>query len=304
MKTPLETGLKFISESKPVEKLDRVKGNIDEFVRELRKQGLTEKNATNIATIIDTGARNSVSRRDWAMLEADRFCLKTHQSVEKSNIDVSKVMDAKGQAERYAAVVIENEGIPNGNGGTLRVRDKVVSGQYDNQNHGIDLVAAKQDGTPIIIEIKDYHQPSSAKLSDDSLTGAHDPFEPEVEQLMKTRKEAIYQDHSCLDQPSEVKQMNDLWVRDRWLKLIKNEEGRARLRTAGVDERYLNPQIMDNMDSLEWQKVMDNLTIGLVCDRSGNPGRVLVSQVLFEKRGKNIFTIYINNSSVERLKDN
>jgi hypothetical protein len=197
-----------------------VRENFEGLVKELVDHGIEKSKATIIADNIDKRAFGAVSHRDWMTLESERFSSRTLAALEKAGIK-SDVSEDDKLAEKFTAIVFENEGIPNGNGDTDPVRKEVVFGQYDNKNHGIDLVAADTEGVPIVIEVKDYKNSNTVLLSDYSLKGeVNQPLEIPVQGLASERGRK-FGDEGSLKNPLEIRQMNDLWVRDRWLKLIK-----------------------------------------------------------------------------------
>jgi hypothetical protein len=194
-------------------------------------------------------------------------------------------------AEKFSALVLKNEGIPNGNGDTTPVKKDVVFGQYDDKNHGIDLVAADKDGNPIILEVKDYKDSKRVVLSDYLVKGEPDqPIEKAVQNLILDRKKQ-FSDMSTLKNPCEIRQMNDLWVRDRWLKLIKTENGLSRLRSAGVDEQFLDLTVMQDMSAPQWEKILDQRVLVIVNKEGSNINKRLLDQALFENRAKKVISI-------------
>lgn len=265
------------------------------LIAKLREKGLDFRHASEIATITDHKAMGAISHQDWMQLEPARFSPQTKEALESEGIDVKNIIDDK-QAEHFAACVIEHEGMPDGNGRTERICGRAVQGQFDNANHGIDLVAANEDGVPVLLEVKKYSRTSAVHLTDKSLTGGNTPIEPEVQKLAKIRRREELLTSPRFDKPSDIRQMNDLWVRDRWLKLIKSEDGVERLKLAGVDEKFLNYQNMRNMNSFEWNQIMDNRKIVLVGGKGEDISDYLLSQVIFENRAKMVFKIDIGTN--------
>lgn len=264
----------------------------DRLFKQLIDKGLDARNASEIAIYTDQKAKGAVSHHDWMRMDVDRFKLETKEALIRVGIDYEGAMDDK-QAEQYAACVMEHEGIPDGNGGTERVNGQVVPGQFDNANHGIDLVAADRDGVPILMEVKKYNHTSSVHLTDLPLTGERTPFEPEVQKLARQRSREEILINPRFDKPSDVRQMNDLWIRDRWLKLINSNDGLERLRAAGVKEQFLEYQRMRLMDCPEWDLIMENRKVVLVGGKGDNVSDYLLSQVIFENRAKMVFQISI-----------
>lgn len=270
------------------------KGN--RLFNQLTDKGLDTRHASEIATYTDRTAKGAISHHDWMQMDADRFQLETKKALNKVGIDYEANMDDK-QAEQFAACVMEHEGIPDGNGGTERVNGRIVPGQFDNANHGIDLVAADRDGVPILMEVKKYNHTSAVHLTDLPLTGERTPFEPEVQKLARQRSREELLINPRFDKPSDVRQMNDLWIRDRWLKLIKSNDGLERLRAAGVKEQFLDYQHMRLMDCPEWDQIMENRKIVLVGGKGDNVSDYLLSQVIFENRAKMVFQIDIKSNN-------
>lgn len=160
---------------------------------------------------------------------------KTEHALEKSNL-LNKELDGQ-TGEAIAKTVIENQTgcLKSSDGEAIKVQG-VAYGQYDGV-HGIDLVAADQSGKPVIIEVKEV-QNNPAHLNEKSLSSL----------------EAEY---------GEVKQMDDTWVKDRWIKLIDNEDHVDELRQAGVSPKYLNPANFEKHPEY-WDDILKNKTVAVV----------------------------------------
>lgn len=314
---------------KPTDKLKRpispeagkaAKGNIEKLTRQLERQGLDQSHPSHIAAQINEQATGPIAGDDWMKMDSSRFKPSTLDTLQRQRLTPDNILSNPDRAETYAGQVLALEGIPDGNGGVEKVRG-VVPGHFDQTGHGIDLVAADAKGNPIPIEVKKYNQPSAAHLEDRPVTR----LEPEVAQwkaqreslvtglrrgdLAKFRSDAeatwkpevadwrkqIEKDEAKMQsQKGElpVQQMDDLWVRDRWLKLIKSPEGQARLRQAGVNEKFLNYRRLRTAPDLpEWQTILDRRMTVVVSDRNGNVGHRLFLQAIKEKRSKQVIKI-------------
>jgi len=307
---------------KPRELAEKARAQIEQLTRRLERQGVEREKATLIAERIAASAEGPVAHDDWMTLEADRFKPETRTALEREGLTHDVVLSDPDKAEVYTGRVFALEGIPDGNGGTEKVRD-VVPGHFDQAEHGIDLVAADAEGVPIPIEVKKYEQPSAAELADSSVVKS----EPEVEQW-RTQREAqvlakqrgaltdIRPDAEATWKPEvkewrrqiawdgvrmdeykgelPVQQMDDLWVRDRWLKLIKTPEGQSRLSRIGVDEKYLDYQrLRTSPDLPEWQAILDRRTTVIVSGSEGDAGRRLFLQATAEGRSKRVVKIEV-----------
>jgi hypothetical protein len=211
----------------------------------------------------------------------ERPSLPGSSSLDRQGLTADLVGADPDLAESYAGQVFAHEGIPDGNGSTEQVRG-VVPSHYDDGGHGIDLVAADAAGAPIPIEVKKYNQPSAARLEDRSIVA----LEPEVGRWR------AQQTLASGEKELPVQQMDDLWARDRWLKLVKSPEGQTRLRQTGVDERYLDYQRLRAAPDLpEWGEILDRRTTVIVSGGGGDAGKRLVDQAIFERRSKRVVKI-------------
>lgn len=270
----------------------------------------------HIAEIIEKNATGPISNQDWMKMEFARFDEHTKESLRAYGLTKERVVDNPKQAEEFVKNVIKMEGLPNGNGGT-DIMNGATLGHYDKAGHGIDIVAADRLGVPIPIEVKKYHQVSGAKLTDTDVVR----LEPQVTEWKQQREESakhaqnlqtdswlsgewqaekpISQKRSVYNEAKPkvgeylpVQQMDELWVQDRWLKLIKTEEGRNRMRTAGVSAKYLNYEMLRTSPKLnEWKDILNNRTVAVVSERAGNVGKRMFHQAIFEKRAKRVFSI-------------
>jgi len=253
------------------------------LTQQLEQRGISSEHASPIAERVHALAEGPIAHDDWMTLEAVRFKPETRSALDRQGLTADLVGADPDLAESYAGQVFAHEGIPDGNGGTERVRG-VVPGHYDDGGHGIDLVAADAAGAPIPIEVKKYNQPSAARLEDRSIVA----LEPEVEHWRSQQTLASG------EKELPVQQMDDLWTRDRWLKLVKSPEGQSRLRQLGVDERYLDYQRLRAAPDLpEWGEILDRRTTVIVSGGGGDAGKRLVDQALFERRSKRVVKIEV-----------
>lgn len=301
----------------------KTKAKVERLTRQLKQKGVDEPHASAIAAKISELATGPISNDSWDQMDAAKFKPSTSIDLAGKGLTPDKVLPDDKLGEAYVGRVFDLEGIPNGNGGVDKVRG-VVSGHYDEANHGIDLVAADAQGNPIPIDVKDYQKPSGAALSD-----VHTKeLEPEVAQwrqqrearvhalktheLTKLRPDAeekwkpevkswratIYADKTRIRKGRTgelpVQQMDELWTQDRWLKLIKSPEGRARLQQAGVDSKYLDyEKLRASPDLPEWQAILSRRTTVILSGNEGDTGRHLFAQCLREKRSKSVLKIKV-----------
>jgi hypothetical protein len=91
-----------------------------------------------------------------------------------------------------------------------------------------------------------------------------------------------------------VQQMDDLWTRDRWLKLIKTEDGQQRMRDIGVDAKYLDyDRLRSAPDLPEWRDILDRRTTVVVSDRHGSVGKAMFLQAIRDGRSKVVMKIEV-----------
>jgi len=269
---------------KPTELAEKAQAQMERLTKQLERQGIDREHASAIAEKVNALAEGPVAHDDWMTLEADRFSPATKAALDQKGLTPEVVLSDPDQAEAYAGQVFAREGIPTGNGGTEKVRG-VIAGHYDETGHGIDLVAADAEGVPMPIEVKKYNQPSAAHLEDRPVV----KLEPEVENWCARREAQVAGDHRL-----PVRQMDDLWTRDRWLKLIQMPEGPARLRRAGVDEKYLGHQrLRSSPDLPEWQAILDRRMAVIVSGREGDTGKRLFHQAVAEGRAKRVVKIEV-----------
>ena len=96
------------------------------------------------------------------------------------------------------------------------------------------------------------------------------------------------------DSELSLDQMGGLWTRDRWLKLVKDEDNCNRLRQAGVSEEYLDLENLRNPYSKQWQDILDRRTSMIITTDKENVSDKLYSQALFE-RGCNVAVINLKS---------
>lgn len=293
------------------------------------KTGLTEagvrsmQGAPEAEGRVHQDARAPVSPDDNMTLDARLLSTDTKKELKARGLTRDAVLTDHNRAEEYAAQIFQREGIPNGSGTTDKTKGDVVSGHYERRGEGgvgIDLVAADEDGAPIPIEVKKYHQASAAHLENRPVS----ELEPEVVRWKREREGRVHHrrqgqevrvDKKEFDGvPSverwqrqmdrdaarmklnrdeiPVQQMDDLWTRDRWLKVIKHPEGKERMRRAGVAERYLDHDRMSSSPTLEeWQHILDRRTTVIISDSEGDTGKKLFDQSVGEKRSYSVTKI-------------
>jgi hypothetical protein len=160
---------------------------------------------------------------------------KLEKALDKSGV-MEKELNGK-TGEEIAKTVIKNEPdfLKNAEGEPAKIKG-VADGQFDGV-HGIDLVAADAEGRPIIIEVKEV-QGNPAHLNEKSLTSLEKEY-------------------------GEVKQMDDKWVKDRWLRLISNDDHVKALEKAGVDPRYLDKDELKEDPDL-WKDIFRSKAVVVV----------------------------------------
>ena len=312
---------------KSAERLTEARTNIEKLTRQLERGGVDGDKASAIAERIAAQAEGPIANDAWEALDATRFSAATQQHLESAGLTRDAVLSDANKAEDYAARVFCLEGIPNGNGGVDKFKQGVVSGHYEQRGDGgvgIDLVGADQDGIPTPIEVKKYQQTSAAHLENRSI----ERLEPEVAQWKAQREQAaraaqegclaeirpdaqdtwkpevadwrrdIARDQLRMAETSTgelpVQQMDELWTRDRWLKIIKSEDGQQRMRGIGVDEKYLDyNRLRSSPDLPEWQDILDRRTTVVVSDSRGSVGKQLFLQAVGDGRSKAVVKIEV-----------
>jgi len=308
---------------RPIELTEKIRAQMERLTRRLERQGVDREKARPIAERVAALAEGPVARDDWMTLEADRFRPETKAALEQKGLRAEIVLSDPDKAEAYTRYVFAMEGIPDGNGSTEKVRG-VAPGHFDQAGHGIDLVAADADGVPVPIEVKKYDQPSAAHLEDrpivklepeverwreqreaqvmakkrDTLThvrpDAEATWKPEVEDWRRQIAWDEMRMHSDKKGELPIQQMDDLWVRDRWLKLIKTPEGRSRLSRIGVDEKYLDyRRLRASPDLPEWEAILERRTAVIVSGCEGDAGKRLFLQAIAEGRAKRVVKIEV-----------
>ena len=309
------------------EKLTEARANIEKLTRQLERGGVDGDKASAIAERIATQAKGPIANDSWETLDATRFSADTQQQLDRAGLTRDAVLSDANKAENYAASVFSLEGIPNCGGSVDQFKQGVVSGHYEQRGDGgvgIDLVGADQDGIPTPIEVKKYQQTSAAHLENRSVAR----LEPEVanwkaqrEQAVRARQEGrlaeirpdaqdtwkpevadwrrdIARDQLRMAETATgelpVQQMDELWTRDRWLKIIKTEDGQQRMRGIGVDEKYLDyNRLRSSPDLPEWQAILDRRTTVVVSDSRGNVGKQLFLQAARDGRSKAVVKIEV-----------
>jgi hypothetical protein len=285
--------------------------------------------ARSIAQRTAENAESPIASDDWMKVRSELFSDDTQEKLAE-DFPRGEVLADHNLAEEYASRVFELEGIPDGNGGVEKVKGEVVSGHYEKRGKGgigIDLVAADDNGVPILIEVKKYQQTSAAHLENRSVGGQNDKkledgvanWKAEREKLVQTKQqgsEVRISREAFETQPSvehwqrrvewdelrmsehdgnlPVQQMDDLWTRDRWLKIIKEDEGCARMRQAGVDEKYLDyDKLRSSLHLPEWQDILDRRTTVIVSDSGGDTGKQMFLQAMRDGRSKSVIKIEV-----------
>lgn len=227
-------------------------------------------------------------------IAASEFSEETKQQLEANgvgNMDGVLADDGGKQAEKLTQVVLKNEGIPL-QGGKRQDLTDIVPGQYDAAGHGIDLVGVADDGSPIILEVKKRQNPKRDSLGDSDVSS--DKYEPETHALIadiererdvNPSKRYSYE-HRNTDEPDRElsnMQMGDLWVRDRWLKLAKDPENKARLIDAGVNSEYLDLDNLKAADTQQWGDILNNRTTVIVSTDKEDVTRTLMKEAAFSR---------------------
>lgn len=305
---------------KELERATRDSAQMEQLTKKLEQSGVKPENATAVAEIVNRKAAGPIDHGDWMCMDASRFKPSTYVTLSDTGLTPKEVVNDPDKAEAFAGKVFKLEGIPSGNGDTETLQD-VVPGHYDQAGHGIDLIGVERDGTPVPIEIKKYDQPSAAHLAEqntvqleddvkrwqaqresqvmmhregrasDARADAGDTWKPEVSDWQKQ----IAQDSEQMNSGNlEVHQMDDLWTRDRWLKLIGNPQGQERLSNAGVAPQFLDYDRLKSSPELpEWQTILDRRTAVIVSDQQGDAGRKMFRQAIVEGRAKRVIKIQL-----------
>jgi hypothetical protein len=231
-------------------------------------------------------------------IAASEFKPETQAALKEQNLDDPNdaLADNTGKkAESVTRTVLRSEGLPDGSGGVQCLKD-VIPGHYDNKGSGIDLIGVTADGRPIPIEVKkragdqdsmgrdtvplENMEPETLALKEDILR------EREVNPAMQGEGERRLTNGKP-DQDLSTDQMAGLWSRDRWLKLIKNDERRAELAQAGVSKEFLNLDNLKAADSPQWRTFLDGRTTVVVSGARDDVTNVLFQEAVFE-RGCNV----------------
>lgn len=314
----------FAKELTPVELVGKTTKQIEQATTKLETTGAGCQPLAQSAEKICALAEGPLAPDDWMLMRAERLSPETKSALARQGLTAENVLADPDKAESYVGEVLKREGIPDGNGSTDPVKD-ITSGHHEGV-HGFDLIAADHQGVPVPIEVKKYDQPSAAQMEDRGVTD----LEPEVEKWRKERqaqvsayrhgrltdvradakatwKPEVQEWRSELRQDARrmtrdesgrpelpVQQMDDLWTRDRWLKLIKTPAGRDRMQGIGVDKRYLDYDRLRNSPDLpEWRNILDRRTVVIVSDRNGSTGRRMFDQAVFEKRARRVMKIEV-----------
>lgn len=148
-------------------------------------------------------------------------------------------------AEQFTKTALAQEpGLLKNHDGSDKPIQGVADGQYDGI-HGIDLVAADKEGRPVVIEVKEM-QDGQAHLNDRPVTTIDGPGD------------------------SDVHQMDDAWVRDRWRRLIADEHRRPELLRAGIKPEYLDKSILRSDNAKLWKDVLNDKAVVVVSPRGNS----------------------------------
>lgn len=283
----------------------------------------------NLASRGDYVQSAPLDTQDKALMTIDnnQFRPETKTALQQQGLSSEAIAADKtgDRAEAYARTVFEREGIPDGSGGMERV-NRVVPGTHDGK-HGIDLIAATDEGKPIPIEVKMRAEADQAQLDEKNTA-----LEPEVqkakeayEQQLRAYREGDYTqlrpdaadrwkpevadwhqrmqtDLARANSDTEgvprlpVEQMDELWTKDRYLKLLKSDGGAERLQTAGVDPQYCQ---LDNfvdgngnlIDTPLWDDILaDRMTV-IVSPTDDPAGKKMLDQAIFQDKSKRVLKI-------------
>jgi len=230
-------------------------------------------------------------------IAASEFKPETQAALKRQGLDDPNdvLADNTGKkAESLAQTVLKHEGLPDGCRGVQPLRD-VIPGHYDNKGSGIDLIGVTADGRPIPIEVKKRAGDQDSMGQDTVPLGS---MEPETLAL----KEDILRERALRgeserhlasgesDRDLSTDQMAGLWTRDRWIKLIKDDERRAGLAQAGISDDFLNLDNLKVADSPQWRAFLDGRMIVVVSGDKDDVTDELFREAVFE-RGCNVVVI-------------
>ena len=201
------------------------------------------------------------------------------------------------KAESLSLIVLENQGIPDGNG-ELRALDNVIPGQHNRQGHGIDLIGVV-DGQPVPIEVK-----KRAGKGDSMGKGGirETTMEPETLDLVTSVLHERQHNPAMIneirqrlargepDPALSRKQMAELWTRDSWIKLVKNDTRRAELEQAGIKSEYLDLNNLKAADSPQWRALLNERKTVIVSSGKEGVSNTLMREAVF-KRGFDVIVI-------------
>jgi hypothetical protein len=93
--------------------------------------------------------------------------------------------------------------------------------------------------------------------------------------------------------------MDDLWVKDRYIKLLKSDGGPERLQTAGVAEQYckLESLVDESGNLIEtplWDEILSRRATVVVTPSDGTTSKKLLDQSVFEDKSKRVVRIRLN----------
>jgi hypothetical protein len=197
------------------------------------------------------------------------------------------IQDNTGRlAEKYAQIVLKNEGLPL-DGGRTRLKD--VS-DLKTSSAGIDLIGveetASHNGTaervPMLIEVK--KRTAVDDLGKDRITHLEPETKELIQRIQGERSKDIFTQQRVderlaqaqrefpnqparwndYDEELSTLQMGGMWARDRWITILKDPAAVEQLRQSGVSERFLSLDNFRDPYSSEWQAILDRRKIVVV----------------------------------------
>jgi hypothetical protein len=266
----------------------------------------------------------------WMTIDESQINPETKAALSQQGLSPESVAaDVSGdQAEAYARTVFEREGIPDGSGHMEPV-GRVVPGTYDGK-HGIDLVAATQDQKPVLMEVKKRAHADDAYLTgagrgqtDDLTAGVRESKEAYERQLQayrggdysrlrpdanETWKPEVAQWHRKMQSDADrlvtkdgverlpVEQMDEIWTKDRYIRLLDSPGGADRLRSAGVHPKYCRlDNLVDSggcpMETPLWDDILENRMTVIVSPTDDPAGKRMLDQAIFENKSARVLKI-------------
>jgi hypothetical protein len=133
------------------------------------------------------------------------------------------------------------------------------------------------------------------KLDSDYISGLSPHFKQQLTQKEKdlTRSQPDAQDRPRLP----VEQMDELWVKDRYIKLLRRSGGAERLQSAGISPEYCQVENLVHGGRLKdtplWDDILSKRTTVIVGPADAPRGRTMFKQAVFEKKSKRVLRIAI-----------